>query len=117
LVDHISAQLGSRGDETLEAWGSDPERLSVMVIVCSIIQDEFWWPNARFLPGDPLKLLFRRRNQFCGEVVNVKMAIEHTLGVRFTLKGLDLFAMTVGEFVDFVATEKLRGRELMALST
>lgn len=50
------AQLESRPESVLGAW--DDEIQSFASEVCRIAQAEMGWPNARFVPEDPYRVVF-----------------------------------------------------------
>ncbi len=50
----ISNQLSMRSEPSADRWGSDPARASIGRALCAAIQHEYRWPNARFIPADPV---------------------------------------------------------------
>jgi hypothetical protein len=55
-MDGVHAQVLARTEFPSELWG-DPQRAARAKQVSDILADEFNWPNAHFIPDDPLKLL------------------------------------------------------------
>lgn len=57
VVLHIREQLLARPD-CLDRWGPDPTRLQVASVLCAALARAKKWPNAHFIPEDPLELAF-----------------------------------------------------------
>jgi len=52
---HIDAQLRGRTPECLRLWS--PERVDLARRLSDILAFQFRWPNALFIPDDPLQIL------------------------------------------------------------
>src|SRR5688500_16031283 len=82
--DQIAIQMQRRSQPTFAQWGDDPQRRQVAVVVSEALKEEFDWPNAHYLPDDPLSLLIFRDD--CeSELVFVLDDVED----RLNLKRLD----------------------------
>jgi len=91
-----------------EAWGTDPDRYILANKIAAIIRDEIEWPNANFIPEDPMCLvLFRLDTEDLFwdnmEIECIFIEIEYALGCSFTFEEVDtIYAGTFGEAVDLL---------------
>jgi hypothetical protein len=90
----VNMQLLRRG-EVSDAWGPDPTRKRLAACMCALIQREFNWDNAHFLPDDPLDLLLWHTGWFSGDAGALLFLMGPML--REAPPSLN---MTLGEFVD-----------------
>src|SRR5258708_1612454 len=58
-IEHITEQLLERKEPNPEIWGSEPLRQEIARSVCRLTQKEFDWPNDRFIPEDPVDIVFQ----------------------------------------------------------
>lgn len=56
-IERVAAQLAGRAEFPAVAWGT-PDRAAFAEAVGRIVAGEFGWPNAHFVPADPLVILF-----------------------------------------------------------
>ena len=57
VVSHIREQLLAR-PECLHLWGSDAPRVRAAGVLCAAVARVMRWPNAHFIPDDPIELAF-----------------------------------------------------------
>jgi hypothetical protein len=102
----VSDQLASRDATTRAEWGDCEIRLRVMDVAAETIRKEFLWPNANYLPGDPLCALCVRRDwerEFFAAVHD----IERNLHLPRRSCGSNLVPIqtsTFGQYVDAITT-------------
>jgi hypothetical protein len=71
-----------------------------------MIRKELFWPNALFLPEDPVRLLFIPLRTCFDDTYCIR-EIEDQFGIELSQAVLDLCtSMTLGEFAEFVATRQ-----------
>lgn len=54
----LNRELEARPEECLSLWGTIPDIIRIRDIVSPVLQEYFFWPNLRFIPGDPCQILF-----------------------------------------------------------
>jgi hypothetical protein len=54
---NLATQLRRRTAISREVWGPSPDRQKLASKISEIIQKEIGWPNANFIPEDPMRLV------------------------------------------------------------
>ena len=57
VVVNVRKQLLSR-PECRHLWANDPRRLELATVLCDALARAKKWPNARFIPEDPIEIAF-----------------------------------------------------------
>lgn len=103
----ICGQLRARTESALDQW-SDSERLrQVRDTVSPIIQDEFSWPNCRFVPDDPCEILLWEHSADC-QIANAMADIDKALGIHLSAEETEdimrrVYSMSYGELIAWFA--------------
>lgn len=63
----IARQLKARPRDMATYWAEQRVDVHLAASVCGVIQRVAGWPNARFVPGDPLEILLERYTDFMTE--------------------------------------------------
>jgi acyl carrier protein len=112
---HLTDQIAARGPVPASAWGDDPDRAALAREVSTIIADILQWPNAHFIPEDPLRYVLYVIGGDDLEYTEIAMGVEETLGCEFHDEDFDLLESgTYGELIDRMLTRTPSCRELLA---
>lgn len=57
IFEQVSKQLLDRERPAPEIWGEESARIQTALRICRRIQEQYEWPNDRFLPGDPVDIV------------------------------------------------------------
>ncbi|HEY8751545.1 MAG TPA: hypothetical protein VIM11_26425 [Tepidisphaeraceae bacterium] len=97
---NIARQLAARPKAaTAAAWGDDPIRIAMARNISRIIREEFHWPNAHFLPDDPLNLLMYTPGDGITPIA-CAFAMEKQLTLTLGPVTSVWWKMTLGQLVD-----------------
>jgi hypothetical protein len=91
----IAEQLLGRGSFPFDLWGS-ASRAEFAHFVSGVVAEEIGWPNANFIPDDPLEILFFCPSGDGGEAVAILWTIEKEFGKGPEWKN----PKTFGQFID-----------------
>ena len=106
VVADVCRQLLAR-PPAAEAWGTDPRRTELGLLVSERIADEFGWPDVLFFPDDPLDVLSCPPGDGLEWVV-IMHAVERRLGRKVRgvfVERTDLSTWTLGRLVDYCLGE------------
>jgi hypothetical protein len=81
VVLHVREQLLAR-PESLHLWATEPNRLELARVLCTALARAKKWPNAHFIPEDPLEVAFFEVSGIDGdsEVLEVGAELTKTTG-------------------------------------
>jgi hypothetical protein len=96
----VARQLRERGPISDDVWGS-PARTRLARRVCEWLRDFGDWPNHRFIPEDPLRLILRGEDSL--DFLEVAMAFEEEFHVEATEAHPSMLAdLRLSGFVDLL---------------
>jgi len=94
------AQLESRPEVTLAAWGDDLERVDIAARVCQIAGRNIGWPMPKFVPWDPMRVVLWAFDDGLDDVQAI-LDIEDDFGIEISDEELtQTLGNSLGEFVD-----------------
>lgn len=95
---HDQVRQRPRADPRI--WGDDPARQRVAICLAQAIQKAGRWPNAHFLPDDPIDILWWEHDGGL-EPIEVHFELEESLGFKTTPEAFyAMDTMTFGQAVD-----------------
>lgn len=106
IAEKVERQLRERSAPPDAIWGDDPERVAVARCVCRVAQAEMGWPNDRFIPGDPVDVVFWAHNDGLDFDVAVLEIADH-LGTEISIEeSRAWFGLTLGDVVSWLLERK-----------
>jgi hypothetical protein len=101
------ATLRGRQEIPLETWGDDAHQ-SVATRILAIIDDDFGWPNTRFVPWDPVCVAMWAYEDGLDDMAAIS-DIEKAFGVTFTDdEWLRMYGGTLAELIDVLLLKAVR---------
>lgn len=105
---HLESQMAMRTAVSKDLWGPDQGRFDLACAIGEIVRDEIQWPNANFIPQDPMRLVLYQLDTVGlffdnMEVESIIRNTENLVGRRLKRKEWErICEMTFGEAVDFL---------------
>ncbi len=111
VCNHISRQLKKRGVQSRSQWETMGIEDDFLSAVLGIIQRNMGWPNAYYMPDDPMRLLLLSSYPHSDDNAVLLELSEYTDTGFESLINAGIDSMTAGEFVRFChsQTTKLGG--------
>jgi len=101
------ATLRGRPEIPLDTWG-DAAHLAVATHILAIIDDNFGWPNTRFVPWDPVCVAMWAYEDGLDDMAAIS-DIEKAFKVTFTDdEWLEMYAGTLAELIDVLLLKAVR---------
>ncbi|MDB5298336.1 MAG: hypothetical protein JWO31_4319 [Phycisphaerales bacterium] len=99
-VEFARGVLLARPPVPRDVWGPDPARRELAYFLCQTLARELNWPNARFVPGDPMSTLCN-----LGGVLTPGRAVALAVGDRLdrrmtTAEWSNIETLTLGGAID-----------------
>jgi hypothetical protein len=99
--EHIAGQIAVRTKRADRAWGDNPFRRAIAGAVSKVIRETFGWPNAHYLPDDPIALLMWTTGDGVSPI-SCAFSIEKRLVVTLGDVTVEWHKMTLGQLVDHI---------------
>jgi acyl carrier protein len=110
VVEDLRQQIRERPEVDSARWGDDPLYQRVGQAVCKITREQYEWPNERFLPDDPVEIVFLMPWDDL-EIVEVVMQLEEELGISIEDDEAETWGGTLGDFVERLGDKMRSERE------
>ena len=101
------ATLRGRQEIPVDTWG-DAAHQAIATSILAIIDDNFGWPNTRFVPWDPVCVAMWAYEDGLDDMAAIS-DIEKAFGVTFTDgEWLELYAGTLAELINALLLKAVR---------
>ena len=101
------ATLRGRKEIPLETWGDDAHQ-AVATQILAIIEDNFGWPNTRFVPWDPVCVAMWSYEDGLDDMAAIS-DIEKAFSVTFAdAEWLEMYDGTLAELIDVLLLKAVR---------
>lgn len=103
----ICDQLRSRDETCLDGWGSEGDRREFALRCCALIRRALEWPNALFIPEDPVEILAWDRRSVVIDEFRTAVLVEELEKAAGLPKQTDAVweeagGLTLGQLVDWL---------------
>jgi hypothetical protein len=99
--------LCGRPDIPITVWGNQHQQAAGLKLL-TIIDDNFGWPNTRFVPWDPVCVAMWAYEDGLDDMAAIS-DIEKAFGVTFTDDvWLEMYAGTLAELIDLLLLKAIR---------
>ena len=99
--------LCGRPDIPVTVWGNQHQQAAGLQLL-TIIDDNFGWPNTRFVPWDPVSVAMWAYEDGLDDMAAIS-DIEKAFGVTFTDdEWLEMYAGTLAELIDVLLLKAVR---------
>ena len=109
IVNEIEKRLKGRIDsEVEECWNKSSHNYETALSLMDISQHSIGWSKSRFLPNDPLLVVFWGHEDGL-DWEEARLTIEHRFGLSLTEEEfIQSEEMSFGEFVEFIDNKRVR---------